>query len=133
MGRKKIKEVPAEVKQVRGQLEGWRAQRRRGERIPQPLWEAAARAGGQYGVYQVSQALGLDYVHLKRRVEDRIGCQPVQGVSATGFVEVVGQPAEAGATCVVELEKGNGAKLRVCVRDAATVDWCRLKEAFLGA
>jgi hypothetical protein len=34
---------------------------------------------------------------------------------------------------LVELEKGNGAKLRVCVDDAAAVDWCRVKEAFLGA
>jgi hypothetical protein len=34
---------------------------------------------------------------------------------------------------MVELEKGNGTRMRICVRDRATVDWCRLKEAFLGA
>jgi hypothetical protein len=48
------------------------------------------------------------------------------------FVEVDALKREA-TRCVVELEKGNGAKLRVCVRDAATVDWCCVKEAFLGA
>jgi hypothetical protein len=34
---------------------------------------------------------------------------------------------------VVELEKGNGARLRICVGTAATVDWGQVKEAFLGA
>jgi hypothetical protein len=33
----------------------------------------------------------------------------------------------------VELEKGNGTRMRIFVRDGATVDWCRMKEAFLGA
>jgi hypothetical protein len=34
---------------------------------------------------------------------------------------------------VIELEKGNGTRMRISVGDAATVDWGRMKEAFLGA
>jgi len=49
------------------------------------------------------------------------------------FIELEAARSTGAASCVVELEKGNGAKLRVSVGDAATIDWCRLKEAFLGA
>ena len=84
----------------------------------------------------MSRALGLDYYHLKKRC----GLSKEEGSHADGseqvFVEVAGVAAEVAdpnAACVVELEKGNGVRMRICVRDAATVDWSRMKEAFLGA
>jgi hypothetical protein len=43
------------------------------------------------------------------------------------------QRATGGLACVVELEKGNGVRMRICVREAVAVDWGKLKEAFLGA
>jgi hypothetical protein len=49
------------------------------------------------------------------------------------FVELDGPVAEAGVACVVELDKGNGTRMRICVRDTVAVDWGKLKEAFLGA
>ena len=79
----------------------------------------------------VSKALGLDYNGLKRRA----------GVCATRrparfrprFVEVDARPMEAELGCVVELEKGNGARMRICVGRVTAVDWGKVKEAFLGA
>ena len=44
-----------------------------------------------------------------------------------------GQRTDTGLACVVELEKGNGTRMRICVREPAGVDWGKLKEAFLGA
>jgi hypothetical protein len=49
------------------------------------------------------------------------------------FVEVNPQPMDAELGCVVELQKGNGACLRICVGTATAVDWGKVKEAFLGA
>jgi len=55
------------------------------------------------------------------------------------FVEVSsglggkGPGTETDLACVVELEKSNGTRMRIAVREAATVDWAKLKEAFLGA
>ena len=40
---------------------------------------------------------------------------------------------QGGLACIVELEKGNGVRMRVCVRETLAVDWGKLKEAFLGA
>ena len=125
--------LPAEVEQVRGELQAWRGQRRHGQRIPQDLWSAAADAARRHGVNRVSRALGLDYYQLKRRCGL---CEEQDGSvrDAEGeFIELEAARSTGAASCVVELEKGNGAKLRVSVGDAATIDWCRLKEAFLGA
>ena len=133
MSERREEALPADVEQVRGRLTNWRGQRRRGQRIPQGLWAAAVRAGRRHGVYRVSRALGLDYGSLKRRIDEGWGEGMGQSEAEAMFVELSGPRPEAGGRCVVELEKGNGAKLRVSVGDAAAVDWCRIKEAFLGA
>lgn len=135
MASKQIKELPAEVARVQRQLDEWRGQRSHGQRIPEELWGAAVQAVHQHGLNCVSRALSLDYYQLKKRsglCKGKRGARPEAGVGAM-FVELEPARVETGTTCVVELEKGNGTKLRVCVRDGETVDWCRLKEAFLGA
>lgn len=125
--------VAGAMEDVRAGFEAWRGRRRRGERIPEALWCAAARAAQQHGVHQVSRALGVDYSHLKRRVAPVGDGGHGAGTAEGLFVELDGGRAEPGVACVVELAKGNGTRMRICVRDAATVDWCRMKEAFLGA
>jgi hypothetical protein len=77
----------------------------------------------------VSRALRLDYYQLKRRA----GRGEVAVPTSPVFVELGAQATEAGLACVVELEKGNGTRMRISVREAVSVDWGKLKEAFLGA
>ena len=128
----KTERVPVGLEQVRAELEAWRGQRRKGDRIPEGVWRRAARAVGTHGLNAVSRALRLDYYQLKRCA----GRGEAQRAGSPVFVELSageGQRTEAGVACVVELEKGNGTRLRICVRDAATVDWGKVKEAFLGA
>ena len=131
------KELPAGLERVRMGLATWREQRRGGERIPNELWGEASRAVRQYGLHRVSKALGLDYNHLKRRSGR---CAGASGTSrGPVFMELtdIGTDAEqrtgTGLACVVELQKGNGTRMRICVREAGAVDWGKLKEAFLGA
>ena len=110
----------------------WRETRRGAERIPGGLWDEAVRAARQHGVHRVSRELGLDYNHLKRRCGG-ITRGPAATASAPVFVELDGPAAAEGLACLVELEKGNGTRMRICVRDPVAVDWGKLKEAFLGA
>ncbi|MDA1088401.1 MAG: hypothetical protein O2901_15475 [Verrucomicrobia bacterium] len=134
MAKKQIKGLPTEVERVRGELDEWRGQRRQGQRIPEELWSGAVQAARRHGLNRVSRALGLDYYHLKRR--SGLGEEKAQsaGRSEQAFVELASVATEATElACVVELEKGNGVRMRISVRDAATVDWIRMKEAFLGA
>ena len=110
----------------------WRETRRGAERIPHGLWGAAVRAAREHGVHRVSRELRLDYNHLKRRCGG-VAKGHAASVSAPVFVELDGPGAEAGLACLVELEKGNGTRMRICVRDTVAIDWGKLKEAFLGA
>jgi hypothetical protein len=132
MNRKAMRAEPVATS-VRAQFDAWRGQRRRGERIPEELWQAAAGAARAHGVHPVSRALGLDYVQLKQRVGGVVRARPAVEHAPALFVELEGHAAEPAVACVVELEKSNGTRMRICVREAATVDWCRMKEAFLGA
>jgi hypothetical protein len=122
--------VPVGLEQVRAELDAWRGQRRKGDRIPEGVWQRAAGAARQYGLNAVSRALRLDYYHLKRRAA---GKQPRRQQPAPVFVELGTQATESELSCLVELEKGNGTRMRICVRDTVAVDWGKLKEAFLGA
>lgn len=124
------KETPEEVKELGKRLAEWRTQRQRGQRIPEDLWNEAAGLARRHGLNQISHALRLDYYHLKKRAgAPGRKAQPNEEV----FAELQAAVSENGGACVVELEKGNGAKLRVSAGNAGMVDWCQVKEAFLGA
>jgi hypothetical protein len=92
-----------DLEQIRVDLEAWRGQRRKGERIPAELWERVAAAVAQHGLKRVSRILGLDYDRLKRKV----GGGPTSPKSARpAFVELGGTPKGVGLPCLVELEQG---------------------------
>jgi hypothetical protein len=97
------------------------------------LWDEAVRAARQHGVHRVSRELGLDYNHLKRRCGGVALNRTTATASVPLFVELDGPVAAEGLACLVELEKDNGTRMRICVRDPVVVDWGKLKEAFLGA
>jgi hypothetical protein len=78
--------------------------------------QARRQAGG------AARHVDRDMAGRQRRVE-----------SAPLFVELQGRRAEGAMACVVDLEKGNGTRMRICVGEAVAVDWGKLKEAFLGA
>lgn len=126
------KGLAVEIDRAKVGFAAWRETRRGAERIPGGLWEAAVRAAREHGVHRVSRELKLDYNHLKRRCGGMTRGRAATA-SAPVFVELDGPAAEAGLACLVELEKGNGTRMRICVRDTVAVDWSKLKEAFLGA
>ena len=115
-------QLPVAIERVRCEFEQWRAHKRGRERIPERLWSVAAEAARRHGVHAVSRAVRLEHSALRRRVEEE----------PAGFIELECLSAMEGVGCTVELEKGNGTRMRICVRDGASVDWARMKEAFLG-
>ena len=68
MGRRR-QELPVTLLGVRRRFEDWRQSRTPGTRIPDSLWEAAAKMARSYGVNRTAKALGLDYYTLKERAE----------------------------------------------------------------
>ena len=110
---------------VRSQFKRWRRRRPRGTRIPAALWQAAVEAAGEHGVSKTAQELSLDYYGLKKRLESSA---PSASSTGRGFVEI---PLPSTAPeCVLELEDGQGARLRVELKGAAPAELETLARAF---
>jgi len=109
---------------AQSQFESWRSRRTRGTRIPAALWRAAEEAARKHGVSKAAQALRLDYYGLKKRLES--GPEPGSG---HGFLEIPLWTPSA-AECVLELEDGQGARLRVELKGAAPAELETLARAF---
>jgi len=104
---------PDRLSEIRRQLERWRQGRRRGTRIPEHLWQAAADLGRKVGLSKTAQELRLDYYALRRRVEAGLEERPAREVPrAGGFVEIP-LCAPASPECIVEIEDPRGARLRL--------------------
>ena len=125
--------LAAELDQVRGALTAWRAAPGKGQRIPDAVWRKAARAAKRHGLNPVSKALGLDYNCLKRHVAGDGRSENRSAGLSPAFMEVRSDAPPEDLACVIEMEKGGGTRMRICVKSATAVDWCRIKEAFLGA
>lgn len=130
MGRRK-RALPAQVEAVRDRLEAWRRSRRSlRERIPERLWQSAARLARTHGVHPIARALRLNYDHLKRRVGEGRETAEAGQASEPAFVELdLGQP-RSEAHCVVELEDRRGAKMTIRLEGASQVDVVGLAGAF---
>jgi hypothetical protein len=111
---------------VQSQFERWRRSRTRGTRIPAALWLAAVDAARGHGVSKAAQALHLDYYGLKKRLESASEPEPGNG---HGFLEIP-LCARSAAECVLELEDGQGTRLRVELKGAAPAELEALARAF---
>jgi hypothetical protein len=100
------------------QFEAWRAEKRRGERIPSELWRAAASLYPRYSLNQIARALGLDSVDLKGHVHPtrKMGRRKPQEVPS--FVPLSVVPAAGVAECRIRLREGRRARLAVRVKGA---------------
>ena len=104
---RKVREVPARLLRLEQRFAGWRKNRRRGERIPASLWKAAAKLAGDYGLNPTATVLKLDYYSLKKQV-DRYG---IESPASLPFVQL--PPVPLSSECVIELEDGSGASMRM--------------------
>lgn len=102
------------VADVRARLDTWRKSRLKSGRIPAPLWKEAAALAVAHGISPVARALRLDYCMLKRQIEGVSGDIGVRPVAQPTFVEVALVPSSPPrAECSVELERSDGARMRV--------------------
>jgi len=121
----------SDIDEAHRRLEAWRKSRRRGKRIPAPLWALAAALARTHGVSPVSQRLGLDYNGLKRRAKATKPPRRSRLKPPPGFVEVplIGQPGP-GPSCMVELVRGEGARMTIRWEGKEGLDLVGLVEAF---
>jgi hypothetical protein len=63
-------EISVGLDQLRRRFEQYRQTRKARTRIPDNLWNAAAKMAGRFGVHRTADVLRLNYYDLKKRVED---------------------------------------------------------------
>lgn len=126
MGGRKRGEIPADLAKARQRFAAWRRTRRPGSRIPQPLWKLAVKLAARHGLHRTASALGLDYYSLRKQVEQAGG----GGQRAGAFLEVAAAPWAASGECVIELEDGTGASMRVSWKGQAAPDLAALVGSF---
>jgi hypothetical protein len=103
------------LEEVRRRFEHWRAERKRGTRIPASLWEEAVRLCADHPLYAVSRTLHLDYVGLKRHLGASRPDPPAGSLYAADFVALDLRASAAGGACVLEMER-HGARMRLHFR-----------------
>jgi hypothetical protein len=126
MGRK-VSETPA-LAALRRRFGAWRRTGRKGRRIPEPLWRAATELARELGSYRVAKTLGLDYSHLKRRVEQQQVTQISPPEAEPAFVELRVAEVIGQAPCVVEFE-GQRGKLTIRLGEFCEAQVVALAEA----
>ena len=115
-----------QIEQVQKGLDAWRKTRKRRSRIPDHLWESAARVAGQYGLYKTARALRLDYNSLKKRLK----AVTDGNESAPAFVELIQTVSSPSSECLIELESRHGEKMRIHLKGAALPDLAAIGNMF---
>ena len=122
--------LPAPLVAVRRRFEEWRSCHSPPCRIPPPLWKAAVRCAGKYGILRTTRALRLEYNGLKRRVAASAGA-PADHGGPPAFVELARPGGDGAACCIVEVERPGGARLRMEFRGPAVPDIADLVRRFV--
>jgi hypothetical protein len=131
MGTRKTRALPARLEGVRRRFERWRRTRQTASGIPEPLWAAAVRVAGTYGISRTANTLRINYSALKRRVGEGAAAAdgPKKNATAT-FVELAPAARVGACQCTLELEDACGAKMRVHLQGAETPDLAALSRSF---
>lgn len=119
-------DVPAGLSRLERRFSAWRKSRVPGERIPAPLWKAAARLAVDYGLSQTATVLKLDYYSLQKRLDE----QGSGTASQAAFVELPSAPIAPANECIIEFEDGMGASMRLHWKGAAMPDVLALGRSF---
>ncbi len=121
-------DVPETLARGRERFEAWRRTRKSGSRIPDQLWSLAVALSVAHGLSRTASALKVDYYSLKDRVAGR---NRDSNSVAPAFVELTPPPlAPSTSECVIELEDGLGARMRVHLRGCEIPDLAVLCRSF---
>jgi hypothetical protein len=131
MSQESIPALPSPLESVRYKFEEWRKSRKSlREPIPDNLWTTAADFCKQYSINQVSRALHLNYMALKKKVSGQSLVTDKKKASSPLLVELDCQRSFPASECVIEMENVYGSKMRMSFKGRADLDLLELGKAF---
>ncbi|MFT5057557.1 MAG: hypothetical protein ACI89E_000322 [Planctomycetota bacterium] len=108
--------------EARHAFDEWRSDRKRGARIPDHLWELAAKLAEEHSVAKAAVALKLDYYSVKRKLGRT---SPKTSVpKGPSFVEMTLPVSEPDLSCTLEIfgPLEPGPKLRLELQGIGVTD-----------
>ena len=121
------------LEEVAEHYERWRRNKKRGDRIPKPLWDEAIGLVETHGVSRVTRTLRLSATDLNKR-RGIVGTRQRRQapVAEAAFVQIEHTPFAApdAQTQWMELERPDGMRLRI--RPSQGVDMLALLDRFMG-
>ena len=118
------------LEDIQNQFETWRRTRQRRAPIPARLWEAAVNLSEDYSILQISKVLRLNYTDLKHRVLAQTDEEIVNAKHNLPFIELDFEQTKSPNHCVIEMEKSNGAKLKMYFTGERSLDLLELGKSF---
>lgn len=122
----------AGLQRLAEQFKTWRATRRRGQHIPEDLWQAATDFARVHGLNPTVAALRLNYYALQRRLQTgrAPGCERA---NAPVFVELPAVPTPAGGDerGTIELVQAGGVRLILRLPAVSPRDLLPVMQLFL--
>ncbi len=123
---------PPQLQPLAQRLQGWRATRSRGQRIPEELWKAAADLARVHGLSRTATALKLSYADLQRRLSGQRVSRRGRQLSPPAFVELApALPASLRECGTLEVVQGSGSRLIVRLPNAKPRELLPLVKLFL--
>ncbi len=129
MKREIIPATESDLKEVQGKFQKWRKRKKGRSLIPEELWEAAVGLSSNYSIHQISRELHLNYSDLKKRVEG----SSEKADTPPAFVELqMKDRSPSSSHCMVEMEKPDGARMKMYFQGETDFDLLELGKTFWG-
>jgi len=119
------------VEEVQQLFEQWRRTKRRRDRIPQSLWEAAVSLSGRHSTHRISKRLRLNHTAVSDRIRAHREGDGFQRPHESAFIELdVISPLIAG-DFTIEMQRPDGGRMKICGKGSCC-DAVALSKAFWG-
>ena len=122
MNTRQKRKYPARLEGLRQRFARWRQTHPARSRIADPLWSAAVKMAGAYGIHRTARALRINYYALKKRMERESAAASglLEEEASATFIELP-PPASAGSCqgisgpceCTLEWEDAGSMKMRL--------------------
>jgi len=115
-----------EVQQL---FEGWRRRRKRRERIPDALWDAAISLSRHLSAHRIAKLLRLNHTAVRNHIHAHKEREEIKQTPTFVELDTTTEPTAGG--CTIEMERPGRLRMTICLNGACP-DLVGISKAFFG-